>query len=97
MNSVKRNADICRMYLMGRITLQQIGELFGLSKERVRQIVKTAGFNQAHRRQTQTPQRVYLGIGVASHVKEMMRREAEKQGISLSELTGQALEQSLVA
>lgn len=40
----EREAVICRLYRDGK-TLQEVGDVFGLTRERVRQILKRAGVN----------------------------------------------------
>jgi Sigma-70, region 4 len=44
---VRRNADIVRRYVEDDETLQEIGDLHGLTRERVRQILEQAGVDVA--------------------------------------------------
>lgn len=58
----KRTKAIVDLYLSGEKTLKQIGEVYGITRERVRQIVRAAGIEpatsktlrRAHRRQLRT-------------------------------------------
>ena len=82
----ERNEEICARYMAGE-TLQAVGDRFGISRMRVKQIVKKAGLW----RQRSKEQVEFLGVNLAIETKEALRAKADKRGISMSRLTSDAL------
>lgn len=44
--NLEREAVICTLYQEGK-TLQEVGDVFGLTRERIRQILRRAGISKA--------------------------------------------------
>ncbi len=92
---VKRNKEIVRLYEEGQ-GLLTIGNLHGLTKERIRQIIKLAGVEL--RRPGHPGERTrtnFLGVEVTDETKEALRVEAKRRGISMSSLTDATLREML--
>jgi acyl CoA:acetate/3-ketoacid CoA transferase len=95
-NKVERNEEIVRLYTAGHVP-QYLGDLYGISKERVRQILRQAGvaLRRSGNPGEDPPRSVFLGVGVTDEVKTALREEAKRRGISMSSLTAVALQEML--
>jgi len=90
--SVERNQEIIRLYVNG-LTLQECGEHFKLSHERVRQILRKAGVWQRDRKLTDRD--VFLGVNLTEQEKNGVRDEAARRGVSMSVLTADLIKDML--
>lgn len=91
----ERDAEICRLYTRG-LTLQQVGDHFGLTKERVRQILREGGVYKSDRKkEARLVRDKFLGINITEGDKVALCREAERRGISMSALTAELIRKML--
>jgi hypothetical protein len=81
--STERNEEICRRYV-GGATLQECGEQFKLSHERIRQILRKAGVFKQHRQTERSDRDEYIGVNVRPETKDELRAEADERGVSVS-------------
>lgn len=81
-----RNAEIGRRYMEGE-TLQSIGNSYGISRMRVKQIVKKAGLWRKRTREDVE----FLGVNLAPGTKDALRAKADERGVSMSKLTNDAI------
>lgn len=84
-----RNNAICTYYTDGH-TLKETASFFQLHRQRVLQILQTAGVWRPYVRGSRTQ---FLGISVTEETKNGLRRRADEQGISVSRLASNALEE----
>lgn len=89
-----RDAEICRRYV-GGMTLAEAGRPYGITRMRVKQIIKTAGLWRP--RVSQNSRGEYLGVNLSEADKEELRREAERRGVSMSLLTSDLIREMLAA
>lgn len=94
-NTLMRNAAIVKKYANGE-TLGVIGKQFGLSRSRISQIVRSAGFSPKMRYTKSDGRDQFLGVNISAEVKTALRREAKRRGLSVSKLTSQTIKQMLV-
>lgn len=94
-NSI-RDAQICRLYLEG-LTSTEIGDHFQLSRERIRQVLEKGGVTRVYRRSVQTDRHAFVGVDVPKRVKDAMREEAAKRGVTLSQLALEAFDKYVAA
>lgn len=87
----KRDADICAYYAAG-YKLSQTASHFRLGRQRVMQILKKAG---AWRPYVKTGRTKFLGTTVSEETKAALHEEARRRGISVSELTDEAIQAML--
>lgn len=91
----ERNAEICRLYT-GGLTLQQVGDHYGLTKERVRQILREAGVYKTDRKkETKVVRDAFLGINITEGDKVALCQEAARRGVSMSQLTADLIRKML--
>jgi len=87
-----RDAEICRLYADENWTLEACGEKFGLSRQRIKQIIKAHDVwrrpvpRVASERNTE-----FLGVFMTEEDKAALRSEAERSGVSLSDLARKRL------
>lgn len=97
MTKVDRNAAIVLRYNAGE-NFRMIAEAYGISRERVRQILRR---NNIEPRKRGNPMRsdrtIFLGVEVTDEVKEALRVEAKRRGVSMSSLTSVTLQEMLKA
>lgn len=88
-----RNAEICRRYAAGE-PMQALVEAYALTAERIYQILrKTGGV-----RRTGPPRSgrdEFLGVELTEEAKVALRAEAQKRGLSMSELSFNTLRSML--
>lgn len=77
----KRNGKICALYRAGALSMQDIGERFGISGQRVSQIVQAAGL---HREPNVTEK-------MREHGRNMARQHRPKRGDILNPLLPEAV------
>ena len=94
-NHEERDAEICRLYKNG-LTLRALGEQFGLTHERVRQILRKAGAHEAYRKKAaRRVRQAFLGVNISEGDKVALCQEAERRGISMSALTAELIKDML--
>jgi hypothetical protein len=91
-----RNETICREYRAGK-TLEELGKDHSISRERVRQILRKAGINKQDRHVEVNTRDVFLGLHVSEDVKAALRVEADRRGVTMSELSNNTLSEMLIA
>lgn len=100
MKTPERDASICSLYKSGS-TLVQLGERFHLSRERIRQIVKKSGLGKEDRKTANSNDEndpaEFLGVNIPKDIKRALRKEAQKQGLSMSSMTAKTLREMLKA
>lgn len=92
----ERNALICRLYQEG-LSQAAISQRIHISRERVRQILNEAGIMRRPQQRSKNGRQLFLGVLVTKDVKVALQREAEKRGLSMSELTSTMLGELLDA
>lgn len=94
--SKERNEEICRLYVSG-LTLNQCGDIFKLSHERVRQILRKAGVFKRDRAVERSDRDEFLGVNLTEADKDALRAEAERRGVSMSSLTSDLIKDMLAS
>jgi hypothetical protein len=100
-----RNEKIVQCYVDG-CTLQECSARFGISHERVRQILRAAGvFKNFRAKQQQVGLQEgvvvsdnrdkFLGVNLSETDKAALKNEAERRGISMSMLTSDLIKEML--
>jgi hypothetical protein len=89
----ERDLEICRFYLAGR-TLEEIGQHFGVKRQRIKQIVKRAGIWRPQA-QPESVRDHFVGVTLSESDKTALRAEAERRGISMSTLTAELIKEML--
>lgn len=92
---VERNAVICKLYTENGLTLQAISDMYSISRERVRQILRKNNVFRAGRAVKLTGRDTFLGVEITDTAKEALRMEADKCGESMSSLGAQAVDDLL--
>lgn len=87
MSSVERNAEICKLYQEG-LKVAALAKRFRLGRQRIYQIIKAGGVWQPYEREKKT----FLGVSVNPDTKAALKQRAEEEGVSVSELTSDALD-----
>lgn len=90
-----RNAEICRLYVSG-IATPELGRQFKLTRQRIKQILKLAGLHRTDRAYVASNRDAFLGVDVTPTVKDALRAEAARRGVSMSELSSETLKEMLV-
>lgn len=93
---VERNTEICRLYVEGA-TLQEVGEGFKLSRERVRQILRKNGVYKKDRAVEKSGRDEFLGVNITESDKAALREEASRRGLSMSALTSDLIKDMLAS
>ena len=97
MRNGDRDAEICRRYKAGE-TYQSLHKAFHLSLERIRQILRQHGVSKDDRDKKRKRSRPrYLGITISVEDKAALKAEAEKKGVSMSELSADMIREKLVS
>ena len=100
-----RNEEICKRYVEGG-TLKSIAFDYGLSSERVRQILQRGGISKHFRAKQKnvglkdgvfvTDERgEFLGVNLSEEDKTALREEAARRGISMSKLSSNIIQEML--
>ena len=92
----ERDIAICELYLSGK-TLEEIGDVYGLRRQRVQQILKREGYDRTDRPVERSDRELFLGVNVSESVKAALREEAVKRGVSMSSITSDLLKEMLKA
>ncbi len=96
----QRNEEIAVCYVVEGKTLEECGQKFGITRERVRQILRKNGIFKAKKTQkvglntkgvVEEGRDVFLGINISESDKRALREEAERRGISMSRLSSDLL------
>ena len=91
--SPERDALIVKRY-QEDVPMAALAEEFQISKGRIYQILKKAG---VPRRAVRTSERdLFLGINISEDVKNALKAEAARQGVSMSSLSAKSLREMLV-
>jgi hypothetical protein len=85
----ERDAEICTYYLSGA-KLSRCASRFRLGRQRVLQILQKAGVWKPYVKSTRT---AFLGVKIEGGIKEQLKQEADRQGISVSQLVSSKLQQ----
>ena len=88
MNNTERNAKICNHYVVDGMTYAAIAERFSLTKARIGQILRSHGVHKSDRHRTKLEM---LGVMLPEPVKSALRVEAEKRGVTMSDMTAEIL------
>lgn len=91
--NAERDAEICRLYRDEHLTLEQCGERFKLSRQRIKQILKAHGIQPNPRRASGRDE--FLGVSVTEEDKAALKAEAETRGTSMSKLTSDMIRELL--
>lgn len=85
-----RDVTICRLYIEGH-TLQGIGDVYGLSRQRVKQILLANGVTIKTRVKKRTERHKFLGLNVPEPIKQAVVQEAERRQMSVSKFASKGL------
>lgn len=85
MKNEERDAAICACYLdQGAVACEK---KFHLKRQRIYQILKKGGVRQPKSTRTK-----FLGVTVSEGTKTALKERADKEGVSVSKLTSDALD-----
>ncbi len=93
----ERDKEICRLYSVENLTHEDIGDRYNLKRQRIQQILKQNGLDRTARTPIRSERDAYVGLNVTEEVKEALKAEAIKRGISVSQIGSQTLKEMLVA
>lgn len=96
MDHKERDEVICKSYVAG-LTLQGIADQHGLTRARIQQILRGAGLKRDDRRSNKLDRDIFLGVNIPEGVKEALREEAARRGVSMSALTSETMSDMLRA
>lgn len=91
---VKRDAEICRLYQAGS-SIYDLKVSFEISHERIRQILRANGIYKQDRMREENVRDEFLGINLTDADKQALREMAREQGISMSQLSSDAIREKL--
>ena len=94
-NKTERNAELVSRYLAGDST-EELQTMFKITRARIYQILKEAGISP-ERQQNADGRDQFLGVNLSEPVKDALRAEAQRRGLSMSALTSGMLRDMLVA
>ena len=83
-----RNKIICEYYLTGK-KLVEVARHFQLGRQRILQILKQGGVWKPYVRSARTR---HLGVTVTQDAKDALKKKADEQGISVSQLVADAVD-----
>jgi predicted HicB family RNase H-like nuclease len=86
-----RNAEIVAYYLAGH-SLAQCSSHFQLGRQRTLQILKKSNVWKPYVKTSRTQ---FLGVTVSEETKDALRQRAEEEGISVSKLVSDALDEAV--
>jgi predicted HicB family RNase H-like nuclease len=89
----QRNAAICAYYQSGH-KLKECASQFKLIRQRILQILQQAGVWKPYVKNERTK---FLGINVSEQTKDALKRRAEQQGTSVSQLASDVLDDAVDA
>jgi hypothetical protein len=89
----ERDAELIRRYLGGE-TVDSLRADFKLTHERIYQILRKAGIPRARRSEGRNQ---FLGVNLTEPIKDALRAEAERRGLSISALSSDMLRDMLIA
>lgn len=87
----QRDADIAAYYQAGH-SIVECGRRYGLKRQRVLQILKAAEVWKPYVKGDRTQ---FLGVSVSEPAKAALKQKAEEQGISVSQLTANTIDEML--
>lgn len=93
MNKMERDDTIVAQYVEG-MQVQNIASRHGLSRIRIHQILRK---RDVPRRIAAPSLEEFLGINLTEPIKDALRVEAHKRGITMTRLSAGALKQMLIA
>lgn len=89
----ERDQRIIDLYRSGS-PLKEISKRFKISQGRINQILRVAGVPRD--RTGITDRNRFLGVNISSAVKDALKAEADRRGISVSELSSESLKEMLI-
>ena len=90
--NAERDRQICRLYSEGK-TFSELSHRFKITRSRIQQIVKIGG--ASHGKLSKRGE--FLGVNLTESVKRSLKDEAEKRGLSMSNLTSQTITEMLTS
>lgn len=93
MNS-ERDEEICRLFVDG-MSLHDCSVRFGVSHERIRQILRKAKVFKGKRPLDKSDRDEFLGVNLTEADKIRLRAEAGRRGMSMSMLTSDLIRDML--
>jgi len=94
MNKTERNAELIRRYLANE-PIEELSSSFRLTRGRIYQILNKAGVSRD--RQAPDGRDQFLGVNLAEPVKDALRAEAQRRGVTMSSLSSEVLREMLVS
>lgn len=94
-----RDTQMCEQYIREKsdgLTLAALGIQHGLSRERIKQILNKAGI-KTDRKVERSMRDQFLGVDLTEEVKNALRTEAARRGLSMSALTSDVVREMLIA
>ena len=88
--NVERDKRICKLYTEG-VTPTELSRQFHLTRSRIIQIIKLSGVPM----QNKIFRDEFLGVNLTESVKRSLKDEAEKRGLSMSNLTSKTITEML--
>ncbi len=89
----ERDAEICQMYVAGQL-IKEIADAHKLTTQRVLQILRHNQLTRKDRIKKKVRDE-FLGVNLSEPVKKALRKEALRQGISMSQLTADWIEDAV--
>lgn len=94
LKNAERDERICLRYQAGE-SLASLSERFGVTAQRVWQILRRKGIFVAGRDGARTGRTAFLGVTISRDVKAALKREADEKGISVSALVSSKVRQAV--
>lgn len=93
LKNAERDARICLRYQEGT-SLEGLSKWYGVSAQRIWQILSRAGVFVARRDGARTDRTAFLGVTISRDTKDALKREADEKGISVSALVSSKVRQA---